>query len=196
MVQRRSPASRQRAEIDIFGVISAPALCILYADFSLTSVYFAGKEPSLSGPQIDTLREPRNGLSAEQLSLFADILCAGQSALLQNKAVSKLSSVTDDVLSTAGNPDCSPTSVMLKPNSSTRNCKSCNGTLTPFVRRCMEIRSELKQCSCGLLFLWTSSLSSTSTHRSCCTKTARKANRSSTSFLGMSGCQCWSQLMT
>ncbi len=42
----------------------------------------AGKEPILSGPEVDMLPEPMNGLSAEQLSLFADILRAGQSALL------------------------------------------------------------------------------------------------------------------
>ncbi len=63
-------------------MLSIPALCTLYAAFSLTSVYFAGKEPGLSGPEIDMLPEPMNGLSAEQLSLFADILRAGQSALL------------------------------------------------------------------------------------------------------------------
>ncbi len=60
--------------MDNFGMISTSGLCILYAEFSLTLVYFAGKEPSLSGPQIDTLPEPKNGLSTEQLSLFADIL--------------------------------------------------------------------------------------------------------------------------
>ncbi len=84
--------------MDNSGMISTPTLCTLYAKFSLTSVYFVGKEPIVSGAQSDTLPEPKNCLSAEQLSLFADILCASQYALPQSKAVSKLSSLNDTLL--------------------------------------------------------------------------------------------------
>ena len=54
-------------------------LCSLptHVDFGVTSVCLAGKQLGLCCTQIDELPEPHTGLSADQLVLFADILCAG-----------------------------------------------------------------------------------------------------------------------
>ena len=85
--------------MDNFGVKSTPALCILYADFSLTSVYFAGEARSqvCMVHRLIRCQSQRTFFlqsnfsyslySLNPIALFADTLHAGQPALLQNKAV-------------------------------------------------------------------------------------------------------------